>query len=133
LLVGRKKWALLPPGTSEEYLKLLGTKEYAKKPPSYWWLDVFPKLAKMAGLGMIEYIQEAGETIYVPAGWWHAIINLDFTVAVTENVLQPSLLPKVGGRLASEWPGFCNYFRTILPEEQGRYLVADVETTSVEY
>lgn len=36
-------------------------------------------------LGMIETIQEAGEVIYVPTGWWHAVFNLTHTVCVTQN------------------------------------------------
>lgn len=40
-----------------------------KQPPSYWWIDVFPKLIKPeANVEIIECIQEAGQTIYVPAG-----------------------------------------------------------------
>lgn len=32
---------------------------------------------------MIQGICEAGDVMYVPAGWWHMVINIDECLAVT--------------------------------------------------
>ena len=48
-----------------------------------WWLDVYPALKEEDK--PLECIQNPGETIFVPSGWWHCVLNLETSVAVTQN------------------------------------------------
>jgi len=50
--------------------------------------------------------------MFVPGGWWHAVINLDNTVAITENVCNEGNFDRVWlqtrkarKRLAYKWLG----------------------------
>lgn len=48
-----------------------------------WFLEVYPTLP--AGSGLIEAVQRPGDVIHVPGGWWHIVLNLELSIAVTQN------------------------------------------------
>lgn len=43
----------------------------------------------------LETITQPGEVMYVPRGWWHMVLNLDESVAVTHNYVSSQGLPAV--------------------------------------
>ncbi|GMP45903.1 hypothetical protein CsSME_00014250 [Camellia sinensis var. sinensis] len=88
LLSGRKRWALYPPGRVPLGVTVHVNEEdgdvNVETPSSLqWWLDFYPLLANEDK--PIECTQLPGETIFVPSGWWHCVLNLETTVAVTQN------------------------------------------------
>ncbi|KNC52634.1 bifunctional arginine demethylase and lysyl-hydroxylase psr-1 [Thecamonas trahens ATCC 50062] len=83
LIQGHKRWCMFPP-----HIKGSIVKPKKGEPDSgiYWFHSVYPRLVDRADeLGMIECVQGPGEIIFVPAGWWHVVLNLDFTISVTQN------------------------------------------------
>ncbi|KAJ0988627.1 hypothetical protein J5N97_006983 [Dioscorea zingiberensis] len=93
LLCGRKRWALYPPGRVPAGVIVHVSDEDGDvsidSPSSLqWWLDVYPLLADHDK--PIECTQLPGETIFVPSGWWHCVLNLETTVAVTQNFVNTS-------------------------------------------
>ena len=89
LLAGRKRWLLYPPGHVppgvEEEVDSDGEKSYDAPEPMEYMLDEFPQIR--SDERPIECIQEAGEMIFVPTGWWHMVLNITDTVAVTQNIM----------------------------------------------
>jgi len=84
VLQGRKRWILFPPNTPQEKIGMIQSQI-----PSVIWFqqyydlvmdDEWPEEWKP-----IEILQEAGETVFVPQGWPHLVLNLELTVAVTHN------------------------------------------------
>jgi len=88
LLAGRKLWLLLPPETSRKMAKAsdVMTKEDDDEAINHF-LDLLPrKRAKYDNsFDPVICVQYPGDTIYVPLNWWHCVVNLDDTIAVTQN------------------------------------------------
>jgi histone arginine demethylase JMJD6 len=89
LLWGHKLWVLFDPETKEEVL--MGSGDYSMA--SEWFAFKLPEILALCASDEwpvqlkkpIIFVQKAGETVFVPAGWWHAVLNLDETVCVTQN------------------------------------------------
>ncbi len=82
LLYGRKRWALYPPTMRPPGLAF-GDGRYAAPKAFRWFIEVYPFLKPEER--PIELIQEPGEIIFVPSGWWHTVLNVTETLAVTQN------------------------------------------------
>ena len=95
-LLGRKRWVLFPPETPRYHVAPRRVAELHPARlhgPAAWFAHVYPSCLREQWKApkQIEVIQQPGQTMYVPAGWWHTVINLDpLSVAVTENFGLPS-------------------------------------------
>ncbi|KAF0684501.1 Aste57867_23500 [Aphanomyces stellatus] len=84
LISGRKRWAMYPPGRCPPGVPLIDDETASPGQSSLdWYLHVYPTLADADK--PIEVVQEPGDVIFVPSGWWHLVLNLEFSVAVTQN------------------------------------------------
>lgn len=83
LVSGHKRWALYPPHVPKSDLLPPGF----EREGVVWFQDMYPKTRDKAWPHPppLDCIQGPGEIIFVPSGWWHAVLNLDMTVAVTQN------------------------------------------------
>jgi histone arginine demethylase JMJD6 len=102
LLYGRKQWVLFEPSLSREEVRGrdLVRKEAGEDDEAIdYFTNILPRLKARGGPAlaarMIECVQRPGETIFVPGGWWHAVLNLDDTIAVTQNFCSSSNFDRV--------------------------------------
>ena len=58
------------------------------------WLLSFHAEARRAP-GCMEGICEEGEVLHVPSGWWHLVVNLVPSIAITQNFVPQAHLGKV--------------------------------------
>lgn len=103
LISGRKRWILFPPHTPKRFAKAKAWQD-RKAGEDDEAIDFFnfhlPRAlaaaeAEGVPLQYIDYVQQPGETMFVPGGWWHAVLNLDDTVAVTQNFCSRTNFPRV--------------------------------------
>lgn len=85
-LSGRKLWVMFPPGVTPPGVSTDAEESEVTSPVGIaeWVLSGFYNDAtgfKEAQIG----ITFPGECMYVPSGWWHTVINLDDSVALTQN------------------------------------------------
>ncbi|KAJ1414119.1 hypothetical protein B484DRAFT_297154, partial [Ochromonadaceae sp. CCMP2298] len=99
---GRKKWIFYPPGVSPPGVKCSPDGADVVVPISTGeWLLTFWKYHLEARKNPdpskrpLEVILNPGEVIFVPHGYWHMVVNLEDSIALTHNYVSTSNLADV--------------------------------------
>eukprot|EP00467_Chlorarachnion_reptans_P001579 CAMPEP_0114531292 /NCGR_PEP_ID=MMETSP0109-20121206/25976_1 /TAXON_ID=29199 /ORGANISM="Chlorarachnion reptans, Strain CCCM449" /LENGTH=558 /DNA_ID=CAMNT_0001714123 /DNA_START=106 /DNA_END=1783 /DNA_ORIENTATION=- len=133
LATGRKLWALSPPDKLPPYVRLIRTPPensaqtiLYEAPTSQTWFhkrfivekNKFAHAGKRGGPGKtkidpcVYILQEPGDVVFVPAGWWHCVLNLDAgTLAYTQNLLTRNNVRRMAAQLSSDAPKFSRYLK----------------------
>lgn len=84
---GHKKWVLFPPHFTKEQVKGKQHKEKGEDDEAiHYFRYIYPKILEHEKVEKrYEFVQRPGETVYVPGKWWHCVLNLDDTIAITQN------------------------------------------------
>jgi len=114
VLQGRKRWLLFPPDTPYELIGMVEGKPQI--PSSIWFRDYYNKVTSTSWPSEykpVEVLQNAGETVYVPAGWPHLVLNLELTVAVTHNYASEHgpFVERMCKEVAQDEPQFASRWR----------------------
>ena len=61
-----------------------------KKLEAIEWFDTYYNTKAINAIpGAIDILQVPGETVFVPAGWYHVVVNLTTTFSITHNYASP--------------------------------------------
>ena len=82
MLEGTKRWILIPPHLTDQLPEGAGLRD-PQVPSVIWFRDYYQQVIQLDGV--VEILQHPGETVFVPNGWPHLVLNLEQTVAVTHN------------------------------------------------
>ncbi|KAF9278507.1 jumonji domain-containing protein 6 [Mortierella alpina] len=123
LTAGHKRWCLFPPGIPKNVYDP-PMKPFDREAVS-WFHHVYPRFAANdfelgKKYGMIQVIQRPGETMFVPGGWPHIVMNLDFTIAITQNFCSPTNFESVWLNTRHARPKLARKFRSQLERQYNK-------------
>ena len=108
IIEGTKLWCFFPPDTAKDIVVNVNIKSGI-----YWFLNIFPQIilnddivGNKQKIQPYFTIQKAGDIVFVPCDWYHVVINLENTVAITHNFAMKRDVNKIIPRVFRDEPQF---------------------------
>jgi len=91
---GAKRWIMLPPHISPPGVHPSKDGAEVSQPVSLleWYNQFYDMVDEDVA---VQFTARPGDLVYVPRGWWHAVLNLEDTIAVTQNFVSHESLSHV--------------------------------------
>jgi oxalate decarboxylase/phosphoglucose isomerase-like protein (cupin superfamily) len=96
-LTGRKRWLLFPPGYFPPGVYPSSDMADVTTPVSLteWLLNYYSATVQAMPHVGYEAVCRPGDVMFVPCGWWHFVVNIDDSIAITQNYVSRTNLEKV--------------------------------------
>ncbi|KAJ3093418.1 hypothetical protein HK100_006620 [Physocladia obscura] len=96
VITGAKKWILFPPNCVPPgvFPSKDGSEVVTPISLAEWFLNHYDDI-QSCPVKPIECVCRAGEILYVPRGWWHCVMNLEESIAITQNFVNECNLEQV--------------------------------------
>lgn len=117
LLCGVKLWVVLPPSAPPEALLVgdacpaAGDEDLSAAAWLRHWGGALPP-------GAAAIVQREGETVFLPAGWWHVVLNVTPTTALSSSLYLRRDWEELGERAVER--GDCEGFSRVFRAEAGK-------------
>lgn len=98
IIRGAKKWIMFPPEVVPPGVHPSEDGGDVSSPVSLmeWFVTFYSQVRKLpAHLKPLEGICREGETMFVPHGWWHLVLNIEESIAITQNFVSAGNLKSV--------------------------------------
>merc|ERR1740121_86503 len=84
---GCKRWVLFDPKESKRIVTGKDLRRSGEDDEAIMYFDfILPRIKRAhPELKVYEGLQNPGDVIFVPGDWWHGVLNLEDTVAITQN------------------------------------------------
>lgn len=105
LVHGSRRWCLFPHHVPQDLIcndQRARSKDRRLESAVAWFEKIYPKTQSSRWpryFKPLEILQAAGEVVFVPAGWWYVVINLEVCVVISHHHCSPSKLSQTWTKL----------------------------------